>query len=197
MQCPTRGGRMNRKEMLRKLMSSFADSKRVLIVINADPDSIASAMAMRRLLWNKVAEVTITHFNDIHRPDNLAMIKYTESNIVHIKNIKNIKKKEYDTFVIVDSQPDHNPCFYMFNFDIVLDHHPVGISTNATFVDIRPDYGSCSTLMVEYLRAAKVQPSSKLASALLLGLKTDTGNLTRNTTLEDFKTYQYLFFPTY
>ena len=60
-------------EKLRRFYGQFSGSDHVLIVINADPDAIASAMAVSRLLWRKVISVTISHINTINRPDNLAM----------------------------------------------------------------------------------------------------------------------------
>ena len=63
------------KEKLGRFYEQFAGSDQVLILINADPDAIASAMAVSRLLWRKVMSVTISHINTINRPDNLAMIR--------------------------------------------------------------------------------------------------------------------------
>jgi len=48
-------------EKLRRFYDQFSGNDRVLVVINADPDAIASAMAVSRLLWRKVANVTISH----------------------------------------------------------------------------------------------------------------------------------------
>ncbi|MGD9241547.1 MAG: phosphoesterase, partial [Desulfobacterales bacterium] len=62
-------------EKLRRFYDQFSGNDHVLIVINADPDAIASAMAVSRLLWRKVMNVIITHINTIDRPDNLAMIR--------------------------------------------------------------------------------------------------------------------------
>ena len=62
-------------EKLRRFYDQLSGSHQVLIVINADPDAIASAMAIRRLLWRKVPNVTISNINTINRPDNLAMIR--------------------------------------------------------------------------------------------------------------------------
>ena len=62
-------------ERLRKLYEQFSPDDRVLIPISADPDSIGSAMAMKRLLWRKVAGVTISNINEVKRPDNRAMIR--------------------------------------------------------------------------------------------------------------------------
>ena len=161
----------------------------MLVIINADPDSIASAMAVKRLLWRRVKEVVIAYFNKITRPDNLAMIEYTEPGIV---GLDEIKKEDHNTFVIVDSQPDHHENFLKFNYDAIIDHHPL-TDDNAKFVDIRPDFGACSTMMTQYLKAKKIQPSSKLAAALMIGIKTDTSNFTRQASLKDIRAFQYLY----
>ncbi len=180
---------MSIKEKLDHFLSIFDHTSRVLIIINADPDSIASAMAVKRLLWKKANEVTTAYFNKITRPDNLAMIEYTGFAIMVLDDIK---KEDYTTFVIVDSQPDHHEKFSGFEYDAIIDHHPLS-DDNARFVDIRPDYGACSTMMTEYLKAKKIKPPSKLAAALMLGIKTDTYNFTRQTSLKDIKAFQYLY----
>ncbi|MCK5542397.1 MAG: DHH family phosphoesterase [Desulfobacterales bacterium] len=180
---------MTNQGKLKKLLTFFDKNSKILVVINADPDSIASAMALRRLLWRKVHEVVIAHFNKISRPDNLAMIEYTDSEMVLLDDIR---KEDFNAFVILDSQPDHNEIFSGFDFDAIIDHHPL-TNDNASFVDIRSEYGACSTIFTEYLRASKIKPSSKLAAALMLGIKTDTSNFTRQTSLEDIKAFQYLY----
>lgn len=180
---------MGNKEKLKKFFSLFNGSSKVLVVINADPDAIASAMAVKRLLWRKVNETVIAHFNKITRPDNLAMIEYTEPGLVHLDDIN---KKEFNAFVVVDSQPDHNKRFEEFEFDAIIDHHPL-TSDNAVFSDIREDYGACSTILLEYLKANKTTPSQKLAAALVLGIKTDTSTFTRQAGIKDIKAFQDLY----
>lgn len=180
---------MSNRDKLNRFLALFTGTSRVLVIINADPDAIAGAMVVKRLLWRKVSEVTIAHFNKISRPDNLAMIEYTEPGMVHLDNID---KKEFTIFVIVDSQPDHNERFAEFEFAAIIDHHPL-TCCEAAFKDIRPDYGACSTILTEYLRAQKVKPSSKLAAALMLGIKTDTADFTRQASLKDIRAFQYLY----
>ncbi len=180
---------MSAKEKLDDFLSLFTSDSKVLIVINADPDSIASAMAVKRLLWRRVKEVVIAYFNKITRPDNLAMIEYTEPGMV---GLDDIKKENHNTFVIVDSQPDHHENFSQFNYDAIIDHHPLS-NDKAGFVDIRPDFGACATMMTQYLKAKKIKPSSKLAAALMIGIKTDTLNFTRQTSLNDIRAFQYLY----
>ena len=45
-------------EKLSRFYDQFSSNDQVLIVINADPDAIASAMAVSRLLWRRVLNVT-------------------------------------------------------------------------------------------------------------------------------------------
>ncbi len=180
---------MNNREKLNQFFSLFKAGSKVLIVINADPDAIASAMAVKRLLWRKVSEVCIAYFNKISRPDNLAMIEYTESGLVLLDDIK---KENFDQFVVVDSQPDHNDRFSEFSYDAIIDHHPLTCD-NATYVDIRSDYGACSTIMTQYIKSKKIKPSAKLAAALMLGIKTDTSDFTRQASLKDIRAFQYLY----
>ena len=47
--------------------------------------------------------------------------------------------------------------------------------------------------MVEYLRAAKIRPSPKLATALFYGIKTDTNNFVRESTPNDINAFRYLY----
>ncbi len=180
---------MNTREKVKHLLSLFSGSSKVLVAINADPDAIASAMAVKRLLWRKVSEVAIAHFNTITRPDNLTMIHLTEPGL---RDLKRVGQGDYDIFVIVDSQPDHHEQFSRFRFNVVIDHHPVSWD-RAEYLDIRPDYGACSTIMTEYLKSKKIKPSPKLAAALMLGIKTDTADFTRQAGIRDIRAFQYLY----
>jgi len=180
---------MSNVKRLEAMLDCFSGESRVLIVINADPDAIASAMAVKRLLWRRVSEVTITYFNEISRPDNLAMIRLLEANLIPLAEIND---RDFNSFVVVDSQPDHHECFAMFAYDVIIDHHPLSCDVGK-FNDIREGYGACSTMMTEYLKAAGVKPSEKLATALLLGIKTDTSGFLRQTSIEDVKAFQYLY----
>jgi nanoRNase/pAp phosphatase (c-di-AMP/oligoRNAs hydrolase) len=47
--------------------------------------------------------------------------------------------------------------------------------------------------MTEYLKAAKIKPSSKLATGLFYAIKTDTSNFERQTLIEDVRAFQFLF----
>ena len=180
---------LSASEKLRRFYDQFSSDDHVLIVIDADPDSIASAMAVKRLLWRKVASVDISNINIIKRPDNLAMIRLLGVNLTHISKID---KAGFNRFVMVDSQPEHNESFSGINPDVIIDHHPE-TGAQAAFTDIRPQYGAAASILTEYLKAAKIKPSSKLATGLFLAIKTDTNNFVRQTSLEDVRAFQFLF----
>ncbi len=177
------------RERMKQMLALFSGASRVLVVINADPDAIGSAMAVKRILWRRVSEVVITYFNTVTRPDNLAMIEYTEPGLVPLDRLDPSK---FDKFVIVDSQPDHHECFSGFTFDVIIDHHPLSCA-HAPFSDVRSEYGACSTMMTEYLKSLKIKPSAKLAAALMLGIKTDTSDFTRQASLRDIRAFQHLY----
>lgn len=183
------GNLVSAKEKLNRFYSVFKSDDQVLIMVTADPDAIASAMAVKRLLWRKVAGVAISSTNIIKRPDNLAMVELLG---VTILKPADVKKGDYNRFVIVDSQPHHNELFRKFDYDVIIDHHPKG-DGDASFVDIRPDYGATASIMTEYVKAAKIRPSMKLATGLFLGIKTDTKNFERHALAEDIKAFRFLF----
>lgn len=177
-------------ERLRNFYSRFATGDRVLVVINADPDAIASAMAVKRLLWKRVVSVSIVSINVIERPDNVAMVRLLKTGIVHISERD---LEQYDRFVIVDSQPHHHEWFSVFEADVIIDHHPPGKKQMAGYADIRPEYGATSTMMIEYLKAARITPATRLATALYLGIKVDTGNFERRALIEDVRAFQFVY----
>jgi nanoRNase/pAp phosphatase (c-di-AMP/oligoRNAs hydrolase) len=176
-------------EKLRRFYDQFLGNDHVLIVINADPDAIASAMAVSRLLWRRVANVTISHVNRINRPDNLAMLKLLRVSLVPHTGIN---LDQYSKIVMVDSQPDHHEFMNQLTPHVIIDHHPETCA-KAPYLDIRPHYGATASIMTEYLRAAKINPSVKLATGLFYAIKTDTDAFKRQTVIEDVRAFQYLF----
>jgi nanoRNase/pAp phosphatase (c-di-AMP/oligoRNAs hydrolase) len=182
--------RPSANEKLKRFYKRFSGSDHVLIPINADPDAIASAMAVKRLLWRKTASVVISNVNQIRRPDNLSMIRLMGVALIPFYKID---PAQYTRVVMVDSQPDHHNSLLKMAPDVIIDHHPVSSVSDAPFMDIRPKYGATASILVEYLRAAKIKPSAKLATALYYAIKTDTSNFERKTRIEDLTAFQYVF----
>jgi nanoRNase/pAp phosphatase (c-di-AMP/oligoRNAs hydrolase) len=109
------------------------------------------------------------------------------------RHIRKLDIPLFTKWAIVDSQPHHNELFSRYNFDIIIDHHPVNPGSKARFVDIKEDYGATSTIMLEYLRADGIKPSPRLATALFYGIKTDTDDFVRDSTASDINAFKYLY----
>ncbi|PHR27294.1 MAG: phosphoethanolamine methyltransferase [Desulfotalea sp.] len=178
------------KDRLHAFWQVFSKEDEVLVIINADPDALATALAVKRLLRYRVKSVTIAHPNEIRRLNNQEMVKRLR---IPLLRLKDVKTDAYSKKVMVDSQPDHLPCFEKIEIDAIIDHHPASCEWDVEFVDIRPDYGATASMAVEYLRAAGMKPSVALATALFYGLKVDTQNFEQKSVLADGISFRYLF----
>lgn len=177
-------------EKHKRLLEMVSPEDTVAVLINADPDAMASALALKRIFWRKVKKTLVFHINAIKRADNLALVNLLKIDQQHIRNLNSA---EITRWAIVDSQPHHNKQFSRFQFDIIIDHHPISPESVAPFMDIHEDYGATSTIMTEYLRAAKIKPSPRLATALFYGIKTDTENFARPSLPNDINAFRYLY----
>lgn len=178
------------RERVRTFLKLFGGKDNVLITINPDPDSMASALAVKRLLWKHVYRTQIAYINEIQRLDNLAMMELLK---IPMQKVSEVPPEDFNRWVLVDSQPDHSEIFASLTYDAIIDHHPKSRKWKAPYVDIRPEYGATSTILIEYLRGARIMPAMKLATALLYGIKTDTANFERGGTEHDVKQFQYVF----
>lgn len=178
------------KERLRQFFEIFEKEDDVLVLINADPDALACAMAVKRLLRFRVKSLTIGYPNEVRRLSNMAMMDLLK---VPAERLNGIKVDDYSKKVLLDSQPSHLPAFEKIRFDAVIDHHPLVNNWEADHVDIRPDYGAASSMLVEYLRAAEMKPSVPLATALFYAIKVDTQNFEKKAKLADAISFRYLF----
>jgi len=178
------------KERLQEFLDIFVKEDDVLLVINADPDALASAMVVKRLLRYKVRSVVIGYPNEIRRLSNVAMVDLLK---IPAERLHTLSLKDYSKKVMLDSQPFHLPAFEKIDFDAVIDHHPITSGWQAAYIDLRPDYGAVASMMVEYLRAADLKPSVALATALFYAIKVDTNNFEKKANLADAISFRYLF----
>ena len=175
---------------LQGMVELFSRPGNWLIFVNADPDAMASAMALKRIMSRKVDDVAITRINEVTRPDNLAMIRYTR---IHMLPYTPSLPGRYAHYALVDSQPHHSPLFQNIPFSIIIDHHPLpGEPAIAAYRDIRPEYGATSTMMTEHLYNLGMRPGKHLATALQFGIKSDTSNFERKFTEVDLRAYNFL-----
>ena len=169
----------------------FADAERVLIMLHndPDPDAMASGLALRNILRRTKTTAIIGAIQGVTRPENLRMANLLD---IHVEPITPESLKEYDRIAMVDVQP-HYFGDLIERVDLVIDHHPEQPGYTAVYKDIRPDYGSTSTILTEHLRAVDVNISERTATAMLYAIKSDTLFFSRSTNRVDLEAFSYLY----
>lgn len=76
----------------------------------------------------------------------------------------------------------------------LIDHHIPPEKPDVAFADIRPNYGSCATILFEYFTESNIEIDRTTATALLMGLMMDTAFMTRGVTHNDMNAFSHLFF---
>src|SRR3954464_1488453 len=150
----------------------FSDADRVLILLHhdPDPDAMASGLALRNVLHRTRTTAIIGAIQGVTRPENLRMVNLLD---LHVEPITPASLKDFDRIAMVDVQP-HYFGDLITRVDLVIDHHPEQTGYTAVFKDIRPEYGSTSTILTEHLRAVDVNISERTATAMLYAIKSDT-----------------------
>jgi len=169
----------------------LADAERVLILLHndPDPDALASGLAIRNVLHRTKTTAIIGAVQGVTRPENLRMVNLLD---IHVEPVTPESVKEYDRVVMVDVQP-HYFGGTIERADLIIDHHPEQPGYTSVFRDIRPDYGSTSTILTEHLRAVDVNISERTATAMLYAIKSDTLFFNRQTNRVDIDAFSYLY----
>ena len=165
---------------------------------NPDPDCIASGLGMAKLLstWNPDIKCTYVYTGEISHSQNKTLINVLNIPLVDVTEIENLI--DFHAFITVDVTPER--CAIFNEFEQIeclatIDHHRVE-TEKAKFTDIRP-VGATSSLIFDYFRLENVElkntdEDATLATALLVGIKTDTQDfITENVTDLDFEAYKY------
>jgi len=184
------------RKRLSKLEQLLKTKSRLLIVMqdNPDPDSIASAVALRKIAnsLNNV-QCTITHGGTVGRAENRAFVRYLGLNL---RPCAEIEFEKFDCIAMVDAQPGTGNTSLPAGMmpDIVIDHHPLRTATRAVkFIDIRIEYGATATILLEYLVQAGIEPDIQLATALFYAIRSDTLDLGRQAIKADIEAVALLF----
>ena len=183
-------------ERLGTLLEMLSGKSTMLIVIQdiPDPDAIAAAVALRELA-NRTAGVacSLVHGGTIGRAENRALVSYLK---LRIRHPDHVDLDKFDLIAMVDTQPGTgNNCLPSDTLpDIVIDHHTIRPETRSVeFTDIRSKYGATSTILLEYLLAARVMPTKPIATALMYGIRSDTQDLGREARSADINAIEVLY----
>ncbi|MFW6163134.1 MAG: DHH family phosphoesterase [Planctomycetota bacterium] len=183
------------RDRLARLLRAARGRRAVIVAQDRpDPDGMATAAALTRILREKAgAEALIAASGESGRAENVTTLQFLGESL---HDLDSLELEEFDFRALVDTQPGfgNNSWPEEEPLDFILDHHPRGPGLQPRqFADIRPQYGSASTIATEYLRAAGIEPEPQLATVLLYGIKTDTQDLSRGATAADNEAFLYLY----
>jgi nanoRNase/pAp phosphatase (c-di-AMP/oligoRNAs hydrolase) len=169
----------------------FADADRVVIVLHndPDPDAMASGLALRNVLRRTKQTAVIAALQGVTRPENQRMMNLLD---IQVEILTPEQIVGFDRIAMVDVQP-HVFRDMIDRVDLVIDHHPEQPGYTAVYKDIRPDYGSTSTILTEHLRAIDVNISERTATAMLYAIKSDTLFFNRQANRVDIEAFSYLY----
>lgn len=191
------GGNGGGEGLLEKLAPIVRRKRKILIIThdNPDPDGLASAYALKYLLYAKWRVGSLIAYGGlVGRAENAALIKHLK---IEVRHISGVNVRDFSVVALVDTQPGtgNNPLSRAVEPEIVIDHHvPIYSRTlQAKFHDIRTDYGSTSSILTEYLMESGIEnPDRKVATALFYGIKSDTSDLGREAGPKDMAAHLFL-----
>jgi nanoRNase/pAp phosphatase (c-di-AMP/oligoRNAs hydrolase) len=161
---------------------------------NPDPDSLASALLLCRLLRSAFHQrAAVAYGGIIGRAENLEMFHSLRLKFSHVREVS---WRHYKAYALVDTQPrsGNNQLPTRIVPDVVIDHHPVRQHTlKGPFHDIRPKYGATATILAEYMLQAGIQPTHAEATALIYAIRSETQDFAREYTGPDKAIYDHYF----
>ena len=176
----------------RQLRALLRDVDRLAIVLRNDPspDGIASGVAMKRYARAFGVDADVIYAGPVSRQLGRAMVRLLELELLPVEKVK---FEDYAGFALV-GVATHANCALPRDIlpTIVIDNHPVPLGeVRARFCDIR-QVGATSTLLTNYLGHAAVELDEATATALAIGILSNTRSFTKGATPLDLDTLEYL-----
>lgn len=157
-----------------------------------DPDAIASAYGMQKLLSHFGVDADICYHGDIDRVNTRKMLELLKIRMYSKHELEDVMRED-DPIICVDSQKEGGNILDMTGDEVAcVDHHPTVKKIDYFYKDVRI-VGSCATIITDYFRKLEVPLDEMTATALLYGLKMDTLGFSRGVKEQDIDAFAYLY----
>jgi nanoRNase/pAp phosphatase (c-di-AMP/oligoRNAs hydrolase) len=180
----------------RQLAEVIGETERrmaILIHRGPDPDSIASAAALRAIADHHDVAADIIYEGDIGHHENRAFVNLLG---LELTSRDDVSFDDYDTFALVDysktGEPDQEE-HDLPAIDVLIDHYEPELDIDAAFSDVRPNFSATSTILTKYVQEFDLGLSQEVATALLYGIRAETLDFKRDTTPADLTAAAYLY----
>lgn len=164
-----------------------------------DPDALGSIMSLEWLI-NKMYNIPCQgfYYGSVSHPQNVAFVNLIDPNIRHIDEYD---PKQYTLNILVDTVPSNAGCNKKdIQFDIVIDHHKENCAADFSGLFINLKAGSCCGTIFSLIESSGIKfgdgndTDARVATAMLIGISTDTENLmSDDTTVFEFNAWAKLF----
>ncbi|MCH7661854.1 MAG: bifunctional oligoribonuclease/PAP phosphatase NrnA, partial [Euryarchaeota archaeon] len=188
----------HRAQHLSEIITTTERKLAIVTHENPDPDAIASAVALRAIANHLGVDAEIFYFGDMGPQENRAFVNLLDVEMTAVSRNDADIFEECDTTALVDHAmlTDTNAEFNQ-SVHILLDHHDVDIDRDfpqdISFVDIRPQMNSTSTILTKYVQEFDLSLEESVATALLYGIRAETLDFKRDTTPADLTAAAYLY----
>ncbi|MFB6221164.1 MAG: DHH family phosphoesterase, partial [Halolamina sp.] len=157
---------------------------------NPDPDSIASAVALRAIAESYDVDADILYDGDIGHQENRAFVNLLGIELTDRDEAPALD--EYGALALVDHMKS-GELDIEAGIDVFIDHYEPEEPLEARFVDIRPNVSATSTILTKYIQEFDISPTAAVATALLYGIRAETLDFKRDTTPADLTAAAYLY----
>ncbi|MFW6006248.1 MAG: DHH family phosphoesterase [Candidatus Bipolaricaulota bacterium] len=182
------------------ILNTFSATEGKIAIValgNPDPDAIASAFTLGKILKSREREFGFLFENEINRPENQLLVNYLGINIEQLR-LENLM--DYDHVSLVDCNPNRIDLEAEEGLHAELhrklltvqDHHSMdeeevkGLDPEGLYIDVRPELGACATILSEVISDNDLAYEAETATALYYALYSDT-----NAFLRGFKKYDF------
>jgi nanoRNase/pAp phosphatase (c-di-AMP/oligoRNAs hydrolase) len=179
-----------------RFLAGLADASSVTFVshVHPDPDSLASMMGLAHLVEVCLGLPTrLTRDGHIGRAENRAMVEALHIELVPVERIR---WQPGEVLVMVDSQPNTGRHNYSPSVPLyaVIDHHDTpGDVSGVPFLDIRSRLGATCSVVTSYLMEQSIDPTRRLATALLYGIESELSGYPREASSLDDSALVHLY----
>lgn len=188
------GKKKNATLLSRKLSEIKQKTDSLLIVMhdNPDPDAMASAAALQYIAQNMGLRSTIVYGGEITHHENRAFVNLLGLDMRKV-SLGSYEVKRHSAIALVDCQPNGNLSVLddedLKRIEILIDHHQLLQNLDeklpkTTFIDIRSDVNSTSSIMAEYLQNLNMEVSNILGTSLFYGIYIDTKKFSKLSTTD-------------
>jgi nanoRNase/pAp phosphatase (c-di-AMP/oligoRNAs hydrolase) len=179
---------VSKSQELATLLHAHAGERHLIALQDfPDPDALSSAWAHKLISADHGIECDIAYVGKISHQENRALVQLTGMELLGPD--KTIRPERYRGLVLVDNQGTNTGLIGQLLEAglkplIVVDHHEKQNLISPQFLDLRR-VGATATIYADYLQAGLLTldlsniDHNRLATALMHGLRSDTGGLIR------------------